>query len=172
MQAVQHVELGCQHVMSAVRPEEAPGVSQRWQKEREGRRLRQEERVIGSHQNAPASQTAVRGRRGLGRLRLASRPGRGGDEAADHRVQAYRFADLGVPERDHQNPEAHVRMRRLRDAIQSLERDNRTLQKLQEKSRSEKVGSWGPSYCNMTSTLKARALGRIGTRRTLGEDWY
>lgn len=63
MQAVQHVELGFQEVMSAVRQEEAPGVSQRWQKELPGGRLRQEERVVGSHQNAPGSQTAVRGSR-------------------------------------------------------------------------------------------------------------
>ena len=95
MQAVQHVELCFQQVMSAVPQEEAPAVSQCWQKERQGRSLRQEETVVGSHQNAPRYQTAVRGRRGLGRLRLASGPGRGRGEAADHREQANRFADLG-----------------------------------------------------------------------------
>ena len=47
MQAVQHVELCFQQVMSAVPQEEAPAVSQCWQKKRQRRRLRQEETVVG-----------------------------------------------------------------------------------------------------------------------------
>ena len=39
--------------------------------------------------------------------------------------------------------------RQKREAIQFLERYNHTLQELQEKARSEKVGSWGPSFCKI-----------------------
>ena len=55
---------------------------------------------------------------------------------------------------------------------QSLERYNRTLQELQEKARSEKVGSWGPRYCNMNVDAPGKEVGEDWCQKDVGEDWH
>ena len=49
--------------------------------------------------------------------------------------------------------------RQKHEAIQSLERHNRTLQELQEKAPSEKVGSWGPRYCKTNVDAQGQDVG-------------